>query len=810
MKKNVIRPSLLLLTTIFAVSSSISGGNIQAKLSETQDVDKMLIVDCMLPGKIRRLGGGVRYQTARRPIKTTGSDCEIRGGEYVAYDRANYATALKVWLPQAKAGDVKAQTYVGEMFEQGLGTQPDYKTALHWYRKAAENGSDRAMMNLGSLYEQGLGVAKDEFEALNWYRKAAGLGEDELKFASNFDALEAEAEGLRKTIAEKDTEIDQLKTSLSSSQAKINTQVTELNKSTFELEQMRYRVNNAQPSSFAEGEMDRLKLQIQEKETVLAAQQQEIQSMRIELDQQHTEFVYKLDNEKGASESFQAMLDLQQATMKGLENQVSDLTRELKQRQSELEKEDLIMNSLRAQLRVDQDDSEAIEEAEKLSIVISDQQTELEQKTYSISYLEKEIAMQNQRLKDQTVTFEQEKQQWQQGADITLLQQQSMKRRLEAGESLLAGTQQKLADSNLQIAQQTSDLQQQELEIDSLRRTYKRQSSAQTVALTNQLGASEIELARSQGDNDSLRREISAINRELERLRSQQTRLNDGGVIAMRSTKSSPTITVPITAVPNVKFGKYFALIIGNSKYTNLPDLKTPLKDVTTLARVLSDRYQFKTEVLIDADRASILQALNKYREKLTDKDNFLLYYAGHGELDSVNNRGHWLPVDAAPNDQTNWISNVQITDFINLMPAKHVMVIADSCYSGTLIHDLNIPKLFKQSIATRSGTSTNGVKNPDDRYYKVFSAKKSRIAMTSGGTKPVLDGGGGEHSIFAKQLIDTLNTNRGILDSGQLYEKVNFGLRETASSLNVDQSPELAEIKNSGHAGAPFFFVKG
>ena len=81
---------------------------------------------------------------------------------------------------------------------------------------------------------------------------------------------------------------------------------------------------------------------------------------------------------------------------------------------------------------------------------------------------------------------------------------------------------------------------------------------------------------------------------------------------------------------------------------------------------------------------------------------------------------------------------------------------------------------------------------------------------MTSGGTKPVLDGGGGEHSIFAKQLIDTLNTNRGILDSGQLYEKVNFGLRETASSLNVDQSPELAEIKNSGHAGAPFFFVKG
>ena len=94
-------------------------------------------------------------------IKTSAQDCEIRGGEYVSYDRSDYATALKVWLPQAKEGDKVAQTYVGEIYEKGLGVQPDYVLAAEWYRNAAEQGYERAQINLGYLYEKGLGVAKD-------------------------------------------------------------------------------------------------------------------------------------------------------------------------------------------------------------------------------------------------------------------------------------------------------------------------------------------------------------------------------------------------------------------------------------------------------------------------------------------------------------------------------------------------------------------------------------------------------------------------------------------------------------------------
>jgi len=157
--------------------------------------DDLLVVDCLLPGQIRQLGGQTTYLSRGRAIKTSARDCAIRGGEYVAFDRANYATALKVWLPQAEQGDVKAQTNVGEIFEKGLGVPPDYDAAAQWYRKAAEHGYSTAALNLGSLYERGLGVPKDPNQALNWYRRGAGL--NGLTFDLTAPAATNEVQALR-------------------------------------------------------------------------------------------------------------------------------------------------------------------------------------------------------------------------------------------------------------------------------------------------------------------------------------------------------------------------------------------------------------------------------------------------------------------------------------------------------------------------------------------------------------------------------------------------------------------------------------
>ncbi len=179
--------------------------------SKTNRIEDLQVVDCLLPGQTRNLGGQI-YLTARRPVMTTASDCRIRGGEYVAYDRADYKTSLNVWMESAEAGDAEAQANVGEIFERGLGSEPNYEAAIIWYTKAAEQGNKRALFNLGTLHEQGLGVEADKLIAMNYYRQAWGLPEDSIVYQSAANEQQkALEEKLKVEVRKKDSQIRLLK-----------------------------------------------------------------------------------------------------------------------------------------------------------------------------------------------------------------------------------------------------------------------------------------------------------------------------------------------------------------------------------------------------------------------------------------------------------------------------------------------------------------------------------------------------------------------------------------------------------------------
>ena len=192
----------------FLVAIAINTATVKAQDTTAQgSVSDLQVVDCLLPGQVRRLGQS-RYITARRPIMTTAGDCRIRGGEYTEFDRADYRTALAVWLPAAEAGDAEAQTNAGEIFEKGLGTTPNYDAALIWYREAAEQGYSRAQFNLGTLYERGLGVEADKLTALNWYRKAWDMPEDSVIYQTAArDAQDQQRAQLESEISKKSNQI---------------------------------------------------------------------------------------------------------------------------------------------------------------------------------------------------------------------------------------------------------------------------------------------------------------------------------------------------------------------------------------------------------------------------------------------------------------------------------------------------------------------------------------------------------------------------------------------------------------------------
>ncbi len=95
---------------------------------------------------------------------------------WAAYERGDYATALREFRPLAGQGDAYAQFNLGYMYSNGRGVPQDYVQAMRWYRKAAEQGDADAQFNLGIMYSKGQGVPHDYVQAVRWYRKAAEQG----------------------------------------------------------------------------------------------------------------------------------------------------------------------------------------------------------------------------------------------------------------------------------------------------------------------------------------------------------------------------------------------------------------------------------------------------------------------------------------------------------------------------------------------------------------------------------------------------------------------------------------------------------
>ncbi len=107
-----------------------------------------------------------------------------------AYDRADYATALREWRPLAVQGVADAQYNLGVMYGDGRGVPQDYAKAVGWWRKAAEQGHATAQYNLGVAYHNGEGVSQNYAQAHMWHTLAASRfppGEDRDKVVKNRD-----------------------------------------------------------------------------------------------------------------------------------------------------------------------------------------------------------------------------------------------------------------------------------------------------------------------------------------------------------------------------------------------------------------------------------------------------------------------------------------------------------------------------------------------------------------------------------------------------------------------------------------------
>ena len=145
------------------------------------------------------------------------------------------------------------------------------------------------------------------------------------------------------------------------------------------------------------------------------------------------------------------------------------------------------------------------------------------------------------------------------------------------------------------------------------------------------------------------------------------------GLAKLEIKKLGGDTTVGNASIPNLDYGDYYALVIGNNEYQDLTNLRSAVNDAKVVSTVLEVDYGFNVKLLENASRKEILRSLKALRQSVSAKDNVLIYYAGHGHLDIDTDYGYWLPVDSERDDDSNWIATDRVISQVKGMKAKHV-----------------------------------------------------------------------------------------------------------------------------------------
>jgi uncharacterized caspase-like protein len=241
------------------------------------------------------------------------------------------------------------------------------------------------------------------------------------------------------------------------------------------------------------------------------------------------------------------------------------------------------------------------------------------------------------------------------------------------------------------------------------------------------------------------------------------------------------------------------ALVIGTNVYaanSSWSELRNPVLDATTIAETLRTDYGFQVTLLVNADKTTILTALKDLQDMPYEPtDQVLIFFAGHGYFDERSQMGMLVASDsrslATDRFQESYVDFARLQGFIDAIPAEHVLLMLDVCFGG--------------AFSGRIGES--GLRG--DPMYENLSrdelvARKLRYRtrwyVTSGGREYVPDGRPGQHSPFARRVIDALRRRGG--DDGILT------LAELTSAIETIRPEPRVGAFGSNEPGSDFLFV--
>lgn len=234
--------------------------------------------------------------------------------------------------------------------------------------------------------------------------------------------------------------------------------------------------------------------------------------------------------------------------------------------------------------------------------------------------------------------------------------------------------------------------------------------------------------------------------------------------------------------------GKYYALIIAVQDYdsgSGVLDLQFPIQDAQNLMNVLTTDYIFEKENVTFLQNPTMYEmttVLEKLSDLLTDKDNLLVFYSGHGHWDEKFQQGYWLPKDAKDGYRQSWLANDHLQSYIRAINTRHTLVVADACFSGSLF------TMSREAFANASKSVKYKYKLP------------SRKAITSGSLETVPD-----QSVFIRYLLKKLDNNEeDFMAAGELFYQIQESISNNSNNL-----PQYGVIHETGDEGGDFIFVR-
>ena len=783
------------------VAGSVHGDRESASVPGGAEIKDFQIVPCLLPSRVRKLGNLV-YPERRRLTETTAKQCELRGGEYTFYDRATPESSVAFFQPLAEAGDPVAQVSLGEVYEY-LFDEPRYGDAVAWYRKAADQGDTTGLRRLAHLYESGLGVPADTLLATNLWRQAIGTDEN-LVLASEMAAVRTAADEriatLTAELRARNAESENLRRALAAAEQDIVERRGTLDRARADVASLQRELASVRSQGGADPQrVASLERNLAERTQVIEEQRYRIESMEADLGAQQAQLLASVKRVELENERLQSEL--------GRASQASDeeLARaraELTAKSEELERIRAEQAGLVAALDTQRTRFDAL--VDELDVTRASAGSSREAAVRAAE-LEAERVRQAQALADsetrvkglesRLAATQTEADELRSALDTAAHERERVDAELASSEAELVDARRSLVDAESELDGARAALTRAQTEREQLVSSLESATvgGAEVARLQANLKVRDRDIAVAEGRLQEVIAQRDEYKTEVDRLREQRTMQ-----LATRGMIDPLPDTSKVKLPRGVKVGKGYALVIGNNDYASgqWRDLNFARSDAATVHEVLTNRYRFESRLLLDATATQIFSAFAELDAKLNPEDRLVIYYAGHGI--QLGRESFWVGVDAPGGRvalETTGVSSDRLNDWLSALQAKHVIVIADSCYTGAGIETTGGMKYTATDV---------------EQTLKFYLGSRSRTLISSGGDEPVPDGDAGEGSVFTKVLVSLLNENQGVLFADDLFEHLTERVRygRTDASAGVP-TPVFARLEMGGHGSGQFVFIR-